>query len=116
MANVGNGSKARPIPEVRLGVEHRLKISKSNILNKMIKFGEAKPEDADKILSPSQVTCNIALMRKFLPDMSSIDTTVEHSGKSDLAELMEWVDQENNRLGPDYRPPEPVNGATPDGK
>jgi hypothetical protein len=51
--------------------EHRVKIQNSNILNALIEHVEGKRE-----MSASQVSAGIALLKKVLPDLASI----EHSG------------------------------------
>jgi hypothetical protein len=50
---------------------HRVKIQNSNILNALIEHVEGKRE-----MSGTQVTAGIALMKKVLPDLS----TIEHKG------------------------------------
>ncbi len=112
------GSRAKEIPKVFMGPDHRAKIANSNILNRLIAFVDGPQNEGDETvtMNQTQVHAALGLLKKVMPDLSAVDAAVEHSGSSDLAELMEWVDQQNNRLGPDYRPPEPVNGATPDGK
>jgi hypothetical protein len=52
--------------------DHRLKIANSNILNYLIKHVEGERE-----MSQTQVTAGIALLKKCLPDLSS----VEHKGE-----------------------------------
>ena len=112
------GSKAKEVPKVLMGPDHRAKIANSNILNKLIAFVDGpQNEDDEKVtLNQTQVHAALGLLKKVMPDLSAVDSTVEHTGSNDLAALMERIAQENNRIGPDYRPPEPVNGATPDGK
>ncbi|WP_298621549.1 hypothetical protein [uncultured Zoogloea sp.] len=51
--------------------QHRVKIQNSNILNALIEHVEGKRE-----MGASQVTAGIALLKKVLPDLSSI----EHAG------------------------------------
>lgn len=59
--------------------EHRVKIQNSNILNALIEHIEGNRE-----MSSTQVTAAIALMRKVMPDLSSVDMSGEvdheHSG------------------------------------
>jgi len=50
---------------------HRVKIQNSNVLNALVEHVEGKRE-----MSSTQVTAGIALLRKVLPDLS----TVEMSG------------------------------------
>lgn len=52
--------------------EHRLKISKSNILSRLIKCAEGEIE-----MSSVQANVALGLMRKVMPDLAS----VEHSGE-----------------------------------
>lgn len=50
---------------------HRVKIQNSNILNALIEHVEGKRE-----MSSTQVTAGVALLKKVLPDMQSL----QHSG------------------------------------
>lgn len=54
--------------------EHRLKIQKGNILNALIEHVSGKRD-----MSATQVTAGIALLKKVLPDLQSI----EHTGDPD---------------------------------
>lgn len=47
---------------------HRVKIQNSNILNALIEHATGKRE-----MSSTQVTVGIALMKKVLPDLSSVE-------------------------------------------
>lgn len=47
--------------------EHRVKIQNSNVLNALIEHATGQRE-----MSGTQVTAGIALMRKVLPDLSSV--------------------------------------------
>ena len=58
-------------PGFRMSDDHRVKIQNSNILNALVEHVEGKRD-----MSSSQVTAGIALLKKILPDMQS----VEHSG------------------------------------
>ena len=49
--------------------EHRVKIANSNILKKLIEAAEGKFE-----MTSTQATIAIALMKKVLPDLSSVAT------------------------------------------
>lgn len=51
--------------------EHRVKIQKSNILNALIEHVSGKRE-----MSATQVTAGVALLKKVLPDLQ----TIEHKG------------------------------------
>jgi hypothetical protein len=54
--------------------EHRVKIQNSNILNVLIEHVQGTRE-----MSSTQVTAGIALLKKVLPDLQ----TVEHKGDPD---------------------------------
>ena len=54
-----------------MGSEHRVKIQNSNILKVLLEHVEGKRE-----MSATQVTAGIALLKKVMPDLQSI----EHSG------------------------------------
>jgi hypothetical protein len=58
----------------RMSDEHRVKIQNSNILNALIEHVDGKRD-----MSATQVSAGIALMRKVLPDLQS----VELGGKGD---------------------------------
>lgn len=55
-------------PGIKLPEEHRDKIKNSNILTYLIDHVEGKRE-----MSQSQVSAGVALLKKTLPDLSSID-------------------------------------------
>lgn len=57
----------------KLTDEHRTKIANSQILNRLISYVEGKVQ-----LEASQVTAGVALLKKVLPDLSSVDN--KHSG------------------------------------
>lgn len=59
---------------VKLTEQHRDKIRKSNILNALIEHVEGQRE-----MSASQVTAGLGLLKKALPDLS----TVTHQGDED---------------------------------
>lgn len=50
--------------------EHRVKIQNSNVLNALIEHAIGKRD-----MSATQVSAGIALLRKVLPDLSSVDHT-----------------------------------------
>jgi hypothetical protein len=52
----------------RMSDDHRVKIQNSNILNALIEHVEGKRD-----MSASQVTAGVALMKKILPDLSSME-------------------------------------------
>ena len=59
-------------PDVQLTDEHRSKIQKSQILNRLISHVEGKCD-----LSATQVTAGLGLLKKALPDLVSSDNTTE---------------------------------------
>lgn len=64
--------------------EHRVKIQNSNILNALIEHTEGRRD-----MSSSQVTAGIALLKKVLPDMQSVDVG-NRDGES-LKVAIEWA-------------------------
>ena len=62
-------------PGFRMSEEHRIKIQNSQILNALVEHVEGKRE-----MSSSQVTAGIALLKKVLPDLSSVEHTGEDGG------------------------------------
>ena len=66
----------------RMSPEHRVKIQNSNILNALIEHVEGKRE-----MSATQVSAGIALLKKVLPDLAS----VEHSGPDGGALVVQLV-------------------------
>lgn len=50
--------------------EHRDKIAKSNILNRLIQFAEG---DEKVKMTSTQVTAALGLLRKCLPDLQSVE-------------------------------------------
>ena len=61
-------------PGVQLTDEHRDKIRKSNILTALIEHAEGTRD-----MSSTQVTAGLGLLKKALPDLSSV--TVEGTGE-----------------------------------
>lgn len=57
-------------PGFRMSDEHRVKIQNSNILNSLIKHAEGKMD-----MSSSQVNAATVLLKKILPDLSSVQLT-----------------------------------------
>ena len=53
--------------------EHRSKIAKSQILNALVEHATGKRE-----MSATQVTAGIALLKKVLPDLQSIEGSMDH--------------------------------------
>lgn len=64
--------KPRPF---RMSNEHRVKIQNSNILNALIEHVDGKRE-----MSATQVTAGLGLLRKVLPDLSSIALSNDGDG------------------------------------
>lgn len=62
-------------PGFTMSNEHRVKIQNSNILNALIEHVEGARE-----MSASQVSAGIALLKKVLPDMQSVELTGESGG------------------------------------
>lgn len=61
--------------------EHRVKIQNSNILTALLEHVGGERE-----MSPTQVSAGLGLLKKVLPDLSSIEIEAEHSGKI----IVEW--------------------------
>jgi len=61
----------------RMSNEHRVKIQNSNILNALIEHVVGKRE-----MSPTQVTAGLGLLRKALPDLSTV--TLEGNSEAPL--------------------------------
>jgi hypothetical protein len=72
-------------PGFQMSEEHRVKIRNSNILNALIEHVEGKRD-----MSSTQVTAGLGLLRKCLPDLSS----VEHSGTIDHRAVESLTDEE----------------------
>jgi hypothetical protein len=58
-------------PGFKMSEEHRVKIKNSNILNALIEHVEGRRE-----MTSSQVSAGIALLKKVMPDLQS----VQHEG------------------------------------
>ena len=54
-----------------MSADHRLKIQKSNILRALIQHAQGERE-----MSPSQVSAGLGLLKKVLPDLQSVESTV----------------------------------------
>lgn len=81
----GNGKKLGP-----MSAHHREKISKSAVLGRLIRHAEGKLKDASGPKSPmsaSEVSAAIALIKKYLPDMSQSDVKVEADVQSTVATI-----------------------------
>lgn len=55
-------------PGFRMSDEHRVKIQNSNILRALIEHAEGTRE-----MSSSQVTAGLGLLKKAMPDLSSVE-------------------------------------------
>lgn len=75
--------------------EHRVKIANSNILNALIEHAEGRRD-----MSATQVSAGLGLLKKALPDLSSVEMTaqVEHDISDPMKELMERIANRGNRL------------------
>lgn len=73
---------------IRLTDEHRAKIQKSNVLNRLIRHAEGKEE-----MQTSEVTAALGLLKKALPDLASvsIDGKIEHSADDTIMGLLERI-------------------------
>lgn len=67
--------------------EHRVKIQNSNILNALIEHVQG-----DRDMSATQVSAGVALLRKVLPDLSSTEASIEHSGHIEVKATKEQRD------------------------
>lgn len=63
-------------PGFQMTDEHRVKIQNSNILNALVEHVEGKRE-----MTSTQVSAGIALLKKVMPDLSAIESSIEHSGE-----------------------------------
>ena len=81
MSTKGRGRE----PGFRMSDEHRRKIANSNVLNYLLRHIEGKRE-----MSATQVSAGIALLKKVIPDLSSVtvggdeDNPVEHVHRIEL--------------------------------
>jgi len=71
-------------PGFRMSEAHRVKIQKSNILNALVEHAEGRRE-----MSPTQVTAGLGLLKKCLPDLSSVALTGA-DGESPVALAISW--------------------------
>lgn len=62
-------------PGFRMSEAHRVKIQNSNILNALIEHTEGKRE-----MSATQVTAGLGLLKKCLPDLSTVTLQGDHEG------------------------------------
>ena len=73
MAEAKKRGRGRPAG-FKMPEEHRTKIANSKIFKRLIEHAEGTTE-----MTPTQVQVGLALMKKILPDLSS----VEHTGNPD---------------------------------
>lgn len=64
--------------------EHRVKIKNSNILNALIEHVEGKRD-----MSATQVSAGIALLKKVLPDLQSLEHTGANGGPIEVASIQQ---------------------------
>ena len=71
-------------PGFTMSNEHRVKIQNSNILNALIEHAEGRRD-----MSPTQVSAALGLLKKALPDLSSVEMTGEDGGAIQLVHKIE---------------------------
>ena len=59
-------------PGFKMSEDHRSKIANSQVLNRLITHVTGSP-----ILEPSQVTAAVALLKKVMPDLQSVESKSE---------------------------------------
>ena len=69
-------------PGFKMGSTHRDKIKNSNILRALIEHVEGNRE-----MSPSQVSAGLGLLKKVMPDLSSIQ---HEGGEKPVALVVRW--------------------------
>lgn len=79
-------STRKKAPDFRMTNEHRGKIKNSSILNALIEHVEGRRE-----MSSTQVTAGLGLLKKVMPDLSSVDMTATVNNKRDAAD---WTREE----------------------
>jgi hypothetical protein len=72
-------------PGFRMTDEHRTKIANSQILKCLVEHAEGSRE-----MSATQVSAGLGLLRKVLPDLSSVEA--KHDVSDTLADLLKAVD------------------------
>ena len=77
--------KGRPAG-FRMPEEHRTKIANSKIFNRLIEHAEGTTE-----MSPTQVQVGLALMKKILPDLSSVEHTGDQKNPLSVIHTIELV-------------------------
>lgn len=93
---MGTMAAKKPITSrFKMPEEHRVKIANSNILNALIEHAEGKRE-----MSATQVTAGLGLLKKALPDLSTVDFTgtVEHTVSDPVIALFERIAGVGKRL------------------
>ena len=71
---------------VKLTEAHRDKIRNSNILSYLIRHAEGKRE-----MNATQVTAALALLKKTLPDLSSVEVTGDDTNPLNIAHTIRLV-------------------------
>jgi hypothetical protein len=74
-------------PGFRMSNEHRLKIQRSAVLNALIEHVEGRRE-----MSATQVTAGLGLLRKCLPDLSSVTMSGDGEGGAITVEIRRFSD------------------------
>lgn len=77
----------------RMSEDHRVKIANSNILNALIEHAEGKRE-----MSASQVQAGLGLVKKILPDLSSVDQTTTLEAGESFSQLLKSLDGSGRRI------------------
>ena len=73
-------------PGFRMSEAHRVKIQNSNILNALIEHVEGKRE-----MSATQVSAGLGLLKKVLPDLSSVEVTGDPDAPLSVVTRVELV-------------------------
>lgn len=83
---------------IQLTNEHRTKIQKSKILNRLIAHAEGSEE-----MTSTQVTAALGLLKKALPDLSAttIEGSLTHEAGDTLQSLMERIAANGKRIHSD---------------
>lgn len=79
-------------PGFRMSDEHRVKIQNSNILNALVQHIDGKRE-----MSATQVSAGIALLKKVLPDLSSVTVAGDAENPIVTITKIELVAADGNR-------------------
>jgi hypothetical protein len=70
----------------KMSPEHRVKIQNSNILNALIEHAEGKRE-----MTSTQVQSGLGLMKKVLPDLSSVELTGDDENPIQVVHAIELI-------------------------